>query len=129
MSGKIHNAEDLKNAIADLERKKSIEEAAIKLEFKEVYQTYRPANVLKNTIAEVAAQPKFRQNILNIALGLGAGYLSQKLVIGRSAGIMKRALGTALQFGETSLVAKRGEDDNIAGTKKRGGLLKRIFSH
>ena len=128
MKKKIHNAEELKSAIEELERKKDIEETAIKVEFKEVYQTYRPANILKNTISEVAAAPKFRHNLLNIAIGLGAGYLSQKLVVGRSAGLLKRVVGTALQFGVTSLVAKRGENENGTDPKKRGGLLRRIFS-
>lgn len=129
MKRKIHNAEDLKSAIEDLERKKNIEESAIIVEFKGVYDTYRPANLIKNTISEVAAAPKFRHNILNIAIGLGAGYLSQKLVIGKSAGLLKKVAGTALQFGITSLVAKRGaQDENDTAPKKRGNLIKRIFS-
>ena len=123
---KIQNSEELKNAIIELERKKNVEEAAIKYEFKQTYETFKPANILKNTVSEVAASPKFRHNILNIAIGLGAGYLSKKIVVGRSAGLLKRTLGTALQFGVASLVAKR---DGTAGEpKKRGGLFKRIFS-
>ena len=122
---KIHNSEDLKNAIIELERKRNVEEAAIKYQFKETCETLKPANILKNTVSEVAASPKFRHNILNIAIGLGAGYLSKKVVVGRSAGLLKRTLGTALQFGVASLVAKREDAD---GTAKRGGLFKRIFS-
>ena len=122
---KIHNSEDLKNAIIELERKRNVEEAAIKYQFKETCETLKPANILKNTVSEVAASPKFRHNILNIAIGLGAGYLSKKIVVGRSAGLLKRTLGTALQFGVASLVAKREATD---GSEKKGGLLKRIFS-
>ena len=122
---KIHNSEDLKNAIIELERKRNVEEAAIKYQFKETCETLKPANILKNTVSEVAASPKFRHNILNIAIGLGAGYLSKKVVVGRSAGLLKRTLGTALQFGVASLVAKREDAD---GTTKRGSLFKRIFS-
>lgn len=128
---KIHNSEDLKQAIEELERKKTGEEAAIKYEFQEIYETYKPANILKNTLTEVSASPKFRHNLLNVAIGLGAGYLSQKLVIGRSAGLLKRIAGTALQFGVTSLVARGGiknEDGTGTGTRKPGGLFKRIFS-
>ncbi|MEO6453676.1 MAG: hypothetical protein ABIN97_06395 [Ginsengibacter sp.] len=125
---KINNTEDLKTAIAELERKKNGEEAAIKYEFQEIYETYKPANILKNTISEVSASPKFRHNLLNVAIGLGAGYLSQKLVIGRSAGLLKRVAGTVLQFGVTTLIAKRGSQDEYGIAKKKGGLLKRIFS-
>ena len=123
---KINNAEELKKAIAELERKKKIDEEALKYEFREVRETFKPANIVKNTVSEVAASPKFRNNLLNIAIGLGAGYLSRKAVVGRSAGLMKRTLGTALQFGVTSLIAKRDSADKNA--EKKGSLLKRIFS-
>jgi len=127
MNKNISNTDELKNAIAELEIKRDIEEAALKYEFQETYESYKPANILKNTLAEVSASPKFRHNLLNVVIGLGAGYLSQKLVIGRSAGLLKRIAGTALQFGVTALVAKAGDNDN-AGTTKRGNIFKRIFS-
>ncbi len=123
----IKTGEELKAKIAELEKKKDIEEAAIKYEFKETYETYKPANILKNTLSEVSASPTFKHNLLNVVLGLGAGYLSKKLVVGRSAGLLKRVVGTALQFGVTSLVAKKGTANDPQGRKK-GGLLKRIFS-
>ena len=128
MKKQIHNADELKNAIAELERKIIEEEAAMKFEFQGMYETYKPANILKNTLSEVSASPKFRHNLLNVVIGLGAGYLSQKLVVGRSAGLLKRIAGTALQFGVTSLVAKRGIQEENGSPKKRGGLFKRIFS-
>lgn len=123
----IKTGEELKAKIAELEKQKDIEEAAIKYEFKETYETYKPANILKNTLSEVSASPTFKHNLLNVALGLGAGYLSKKLVVGRSAGLLKRVVGTALQFGVTSLVAKKGTE-NDPQTRKKGNLFKRIFS-
>ena len=124
---KIHNTDDLKQAIKILESKKDVDESALKNQFNETYETFKPANILKNTLAEVSSSPKFKHHLLNIALGLGAGYLSRKLVIGRSAGLLKRVVGTALQFGVTSLIAKKGME-NDPQTKKKGGLLKRILS-
>jgi hypothetical protein len=122
---KIHTADDLKEVIADLEKKKEVEEAAMKSEFHATYETYKPANILKNTLSEVSASPKFRHNLLNVALGLGAGYLSRRLMVGRQAGLLKRVIGTAVQFGVTSLIAKKGSDDDVTSKK---GILKRIFS-
>jgi hypothetical protein len=124
---KIKNAEELKEVIAELEKKKDIDEAAMKYQFQETYETYRPANILKNTLTEVSASPKFRHNLLNVALGLGVGYLSRRLMVGRQAGLLKRVIGTAVQFGVTTLIAKKGSDGDSASPKK-GGLLKRIFS-
>src|SRR5687767_1160463 len=120
---KIKNGDELKEVIAELEKKKDIDEAAMKYQFQETYESYKPANILKNTLTEVSASPKFRHNLFNVALGLGAGYLSRRLMVGRQAGLLKRIIGTAVQFGVTTLVAKKGSDEDPV-TVKKGGLLK-----
>ena len=124
---KIHTHTDLQAAIMDLERKKKLEEEGLKEHFHQTVESFRPSNILKNTVSEVAASPTFKHNLLNVALGLGAGYLSKKLLVGKEAGLLKRTLGTALQFGVTSLISKNKENDDIESHKK-GGLLQRIFS-
>lgn len=123
----IHNDSDLKKAIQQLESKKKLEEVLLKDHFHDTIESFKPANILKNTVSEVAASPTFKHNLLNVALGLGAGYLSKKIVVGRNSGILVRTLGTALQFGVTSLLAKNKQNDEIESHKK-GGLLHRIFS-
>lgn len=124
---KIYKAEDLKNAILELEVKKNIEEEALKRQFHETVETFKPSNILKNTVSEVAASPQFKHNLLNLALGLGAGYITNKIAVGKKAGLFARTLGTALQFGVTSLVVKNKANEEDLSHKK-GGLLKRIFS-
>lgn len=123
----IHKAEDLKNAILELEAKKIVSEEALKKQFHDTVETFKPSNILKNTVSEVSASPQFKHNILNLALGLGAGYLTKKIAVGRKAGLFARTMGTALQFGVTSLVAKNKANEEKVSHKK-GGLLKRIFS-
>ncbi|MDQ6757964.1 MAG: hypothetical protein M3004_13635, partial [Bacteroidota bacterium] len=100
---KIHTAEELKNAILELEAKKIVTEEALKRQFHETLETFKPANIVKNTVSEVSASPQFRHNILNLALGLGAGYVTNKIAVGKKAGLFARTLGTALQFGVASL--------------------------
>jgi len=124
---KIHKAEELKNAILELEAKKIVEEEALKRQFHETVETFKPSNILKNTVSEVAASPQFKHNLLNLALGLGAGYITNKIAVGKKAGLFARTVGTALQFGVASLVAKNKANEENVGHKK-GGLLKRIFS-
>ena len=124
---RINSSKELKDRIIELEARKIIAEEALKRQFHETLEDFKPANILKNTVTEVSASPQFRHNILNLALGLGAGYISNKIVAGKKAGILAKSLGTALQFGVTSLVAKNKDSDQKISHKK-GGLLKRIFS-
>ena len=124
---KIHKAEELKEAIKHLESKKLITEEALKKQFHETIDIFKPSNILKNTVSEVAAAPQFKHNLLNLVLGLGAGFITNKITAGRKAGLLARTLGTALQFGVTSLVVKNKANEETLSHKK-GGLFSRIFS-
>ncbi len=123
---KIHKAEDLKEAIQQLESKKLIIEEVLKKQFHETLETFKPSNILKNTVSEVVAAPQFKHNILNLVLGLGAGFITNKITAGRKAGLLARTLGTALQFGVTSLVVKNKANEKTV-SNKQGGLQNRIF--
>jgi len=125
---KIANADDLTTAIRRLERRRIIMEEDLKDEFHVIIESLKPANIIKNTIHEVQESTELKHNILKVALGLGAGYFSRKLIIGKSAGIVKKALGTALQYGITNFVAKKNDSDNGNEYPKKRNLFKRILS-
>ena len=124
---KIHNAEELKIRIRELESQRIVDEQAMKSQFHETYEQFKPANILKNTVKEVTSSPAIRNNLLNLALGIGTGFLSKKLIVGKKSGLLKKTLGTVLQFGVTSLVSRSKENEEETDHKK-GNLLKRIFS-
>jgi hypothetical protein len=50
------------------------------------------------------------------------------MVVGKSAGLVKKALGTALQFGVTQFISKKNQTGSIANTSKKKNLLRRILS-
>lgn len=130
--GSVYSStEDLEVAIKRLERKKNLMEDDLKDHFHVLLEDLKPANILKNTLHEVQESTPLKHNLLKIAVGLGAGYFSRKLVVGKSAGLVKKALGTALQFGITQFIAKKSEDteeNNPKPTSKKKNLLKRILS-
>ncbi len=131
MYGSIENTDDLATAIKKLEQKRMLMENDMKDQFQDVLESFKPANILKNTLHEVQESMPLKHNLLKIALGLGVGYFSRKLVVGKSAGIVKKVLGTALQFGMTKLVAGKNEEvdgNGIESETKKKGLLRRILS-
>ena len=125
----VASTSDLNIAIKRLERKKMLQEEEMRDQFHLILENLKPTNILKNTLHEVQESTPLKNNLFKIAIGLGAGYFSRKLVIGKSAGLVKKALGTALQFGITQFVAKKddGSGSNNYFPKKKN-LLKRIFS-
>jgi len=125
----IANTTDLNVAIKRLERRKAIIEEDMKDHFHVILESLKPANILKNTVHELQESTPLRHNLLKIAVGLGAGYFSRKLIIGKSAGLVKKALGTALQYGITQFVAKKEyTGDGIIIESKKKNVLKRILS-
>ena len=127
---KINSLSELDMAIKRLERKRLLMEENLKDDFHTLLESLKPSNILKNTIHEVQESPELKHNLFRVALGLGAGYFSRKLVMGKSAGILKKALGTALQYGITNFVAKKNdtEEENGQPRSKKKSLFKRILS-
>jgi hypothetical protein len=126
----IASTSDLETAIKRLERRKMVMEEDLKDHMHIILESLRPANLLRTTVHEVQESTPLKHNLLKIAVGLGAGYFSRKMVVGKSAGIVKKALGTALQYGITNFVAKKNdaEDDSASHSPKKKSLLKRILS-
>lgn len=126
---KVANTTDLNTAIKKLTRKVELQEADIQDHIHTILVSLKPTNLLKTTIHEVQESTQLKHNLFKVALGLGAGYFSRKMVVGKSAGIVKKALGTVLQYGVTQFVSKKDgrENNNVQRTKKKN-LLQRILS-
>lgn len=124
----IANTLDIEVAIKRLEQKRRLQEVEMSESLQNIMESLKPVNILKNTIEEVRESTPLKNNLLKVALGLGVGYLSNKLLVGKSAGIVKKALGTALQFGVTYFVSKKSDDDVENQIPKKKSLLKRIFN-
>ncbi len=125
---KVANTSDLDIAIKRLKRKAELQEADIKDQVHTIIISLKPTNLLKTTIHEVQESTELKHNLVKVALGLGAGYFSRKLVVGKSAGILKKALGTALQFGVTQFVSKKDDNGSNKSQTKKKNLFQRILS-
>ena len=126
----IANTSDLSTAIKRLERRRNFLGEDLKDHFHIVLEELKPTNILKNTLYEVQESTTLKHNLLKVAIGLGAGYFSRKMVIGKSAGLVKKALGTALQYGVTNFIAKKNDsnEDRLDYPTKKKSLLRRILS-
>ena len=124
----ITGASDLSTAIKRLERKKTLMEEDLKDHMHVILESLKPTNLLKTTLHEVQESTPLKHNLLKVAIGLGAGYFSRKMVVGKSAGFVKKALGTALQYGITNFVAKKEDDGSGYTTTRKKSLFKRILS-
>lgn len=98
---------ELGELIQLLEIKQAQEKALMIEEFKLTYKSLEPINLIKNAFNELASPSDLKSNIVDSSLGLAAGYLSKKIVFGKTQNSFKQLLGTFLQIGVTSLVSKK----------------------
>ncbi len=119
----INNSAELRENIKRLEQHQQQQKDNLAEEFYATYQSLMPINILKSSINKVVHSPGAVDNIVNAGISIGLGLLSKKVMIGKSAGIAKKLLGTAMELGVASLVSKK------AASIKSGGLnlLSKIF--
>jgi len=74
----IKNADDLKAAINELERRVKADEFELKANYTQVKQDLHPKRVLKNTFSYVGETPEIQKTLVNTAIGFVLGYASKK---------------------------------------------------
>ncbi len=102
----ITSSAGLKSAIQRMEYRQIENGQRLEDDFYNAVESLKPANLIRNAVGNISANPNLISNVLGGALGLISGYLSKKIAIGTSGNIIKKFLGTILQFGVTSVVAQ-----------------------
>ena len=120
---KINNLADLHTAIQKLEQQKESEKDLLIQQFHITTESLKPINILKNSLNKVIHSPSTVENIINTTVSLGVGLLSKKFLIGKSSSLVKKILGTAMEFGVAGLISKQSSSIKLGGLN----LLSKIF--
>lgn len=121
----INSATGLRNAILQLENRKTDEGKMLKEQFHLAYNSIKPINLIKSTIKEAASSPNLKSNILNTSVGLATGYISKTLFVGMSNNPLKKFIGGILMFAFTNLVTKNSDSVKAFGQNVLNIIRKR----
>jgi hypothetical protein len=108
MKKKVSNAEELAQAISELEIKATAQQKDLEETYKRVSNNLKPVNLIKNGIRSVFTE-EHRGDIINAIFGLGTGMLSRKLLLGRTKGLLGKSMGKAVEWGIAGLVTNNAE--------------------
>jgi hypothetical protein len=133
----LNSRNALRNAILQLEHKQRTQKKALNAQFQEAYESLKPINLIKSTFRDVTESSELKEDLLNTAIGMTAGFLSKKLYEGGSKSPIKRLIGSALMLGVAKLVTKNPETVKALGQKflnaiklsvypKENGIAKRL---
>lgn len=109
-------SEKLENLIGALEYQKRQEMDALKTQFKSTYDSFKPINILKNSLLEIKNTPEIKKNITSTILGISGGFVMNKLVAITSTNPIMKIVGTVLQFVVGNYISKysRKNEDIIS---------------
>lgn len=113
----------LQEKILLLEEKQQNDKILLKEQFKLSYESLKPINLIKDTFNELTHLSGFDGDALDTSLGIAAGYLSKKVVIGSSKNPFKKILGSIVQAGVTNYVMNNTDQIKSIATR-----LKTSFS-
>jgi hypothetical protein len=105
----IITASGLREAIILLENKRKSEEAVLRKQLHETYESIKPINIIKATYADVVASQDLKYNLVNTAVGLTVGYVCKTLFEGVAHSPLRKLAGTVLLFGITNVIRKNPE--------------------
>jgi hypothetical protein len=111
----ITSVASLKNEILFLEADQAIKGQHLKEQFFITYESFKPGNFFKGSMNDIVSSPYLIENILGSLIGLATGFISKKLIVGKSGNIAKKLLGSTLQFVITNIFTQRPDLINSLG--------------
>lgn len=111
----IKTTSGLKDAIQLLEFEQIVKLGLLKEQIHFTYESLKPINIIKNSLKKVVQSPSLIENLIGTTVGLASGYLSKKIFIGTSVNIVRKLLGSVLQFGVTNAITQNPDTIKTIG--------------
>ena len=119
----ITNNRQLQEAIEALKEKDARQKEALIEQWHLTTNSFKPVNIIKNAFSKISGT-KLADNVLDAAVGVGAGILSKKILVGNSGNLFKKIIGNVLEVGVANLVA----NNNSGKLFSKGLKLFKIIS-
>ncbi|MGE5944778.1 MAG: hypothetical protein ACM31G_10610 [Flavobacteriales bacterium] len=111
MKNSSNQSQVLEAKIIALENKQKIKAEELKSQFDITYHELSPSKLItdlfKGTYNKIKNEPKIKGNILELVISLVGGYLSKKVLVGKSNSVLKGLFGFGVQLLTTKLISKK----------------------
>ena len=122
MKKQVTNSNELASAIAELEQKAAAQKRDIRETYAAVSENLKPLNLVKSGVRSVFSREN-QGDLLNGLIGLGTGFLSRKLLVGKKNGVIGKTVGKAVQWGMAGFVSRNAEKIK----EKAGVIIDKLF--
>lgn len=123
----VNNTATLQTTIDQLQIQCEEKKRIMRLQFVEVVESIKPVNLLRSTVKDIAETPGIAKAAIGTTIAIGAGVLSKKIIVGKSANLFKKIMGGIVEFTVANGIANNAElitDRGIALLKKIAAGIK-----
>ena len=103
----LYTRESLKEQIKLLEIRQAVEGKLVKEQLIITYENLKPSSILKNVVKEFYSSETLKDELISTAISIASGFITKKLVVGKSNNQIIKLVGLAVQFGITTFVSKK----------------------
>ena len=121
--GKITTTRELQDRIFDLEKKQAGQWILLREEAGVVYENLKPANFIKRTLNDLSSSNGLVENIISPLVGIATGFVSKKMVVGKSTNPFRNIIGSLLQAAVTNIIIKNPEMIKTIGARIVDGFF------
>ena len=104
---KIKNRAALVSVIAALEEKRDREGKGIEDSFHSITESLQPLQLIKRAYNKVQLPAGLAGNVVKVISVVGIGFVSKKLLLGKSSGLIKKIGGLLIELGVADLLMKK----------------------
>jgi len=121
----INNSQDLERAIIELEKRKLVHQDALVQQFRQTADSLRPGNLIKEGLSKLVQPGDTRSMALKVAGGIAMGFLTKKLMLGKTHSKVEALIGNAIKLGTTKAVVNNTDKIKAYGIAIYNNLFKK----
>lgn len=95
-----------------LKIKQSEDFEVLKSQFHLTLESLKPINLVKETINDFKNSKEIKSSLLESTLGIAAGYVTRKMIVGKSSSMIKKTAATIIQYLVSNYITKKAEKIN-----------------
>ena len=112
----IATKEDLEKAIRDLEYQQANDLLLLRGQYQKTFEGLKPMNLIKGSFKDIVTAPDLKKTVVNAAIGLTTGFITKKLLIGKTNNPLKKILGFIVELVVANKVVKQVDDIRSSGS-------------
>ena len=113
---KIKNSAALASVIKELEDKRAKERQGIVENFHSITESLRPLQLIKRAYNKLQLPAGLADNVVKVISVVGIVFVSKKLLMGKSSGLIKKMAGLLIELGIADLMMKKKQAEAPVAT-------------